>query len=97
MPKSQEGEAETSISIVGKIISFFPVSLPAKIYNTLSIVPVFRVILNKIILSRIPPKIIIPEGLIVLDQTDVAVSGSLALGVFENAEIDLFRKCFILR
>ena len=28
-----------------------------------------------------------------LDQTDVAVSGSLALGVFENAEIDLFRKC----
>ena len=82
MLKSQEGEAETSISIAGKIISFFPVSLLAKIYNTLSIVPVFRVILNKIILSRIPPKIIIPEGLIVLDQTDVAVSGSLCAWSF---------------
>jgi len=67
--------------------------MPAKIYNNLSVIPPFRKILNKIILSKIPSQITIPEGTLLLDQTDVAVSASLALGVFENTEIDLFRKC----
>ena len=82
-----------NVSIIRKVLTFLPASLPAKIYHAASLVPAFKTILNKIILSRIPTQITIPEGIIMLDQTDVAVSGALALGAFENTEADLFRKC----
>ena len=93
MSKQQTDDTRTSTLMMKKLVSFLPTSLPVKIYNTLSVVPIFKTILNKIILSQIPVQITIPEGIILLDQTDVAVSGSLALGAFENTEINLFRKC----
>ena len=92
MPTQKDKIIVDNMPIMGKMISFLPVSLPPKIYRAASLVPVVRTILNKFILSIIPVQITIPEGVIMLDQTDVAVSGSLALGVFENTEINLFRK-----
>ncbi len=86
-------QVNTVISLgLKKILKFMPPSLPVKIYKTLSIFPPFKIILDKIILSIIPSQINIPEGIIELDQSDVVVSGSLALGAFENTEIELFRQ-----
>ncbi|MCX6719014.1 MAG: FkbM family methyltransferase [Candidatus Taylorbacteria bacterium] len=89
----QQDSLDTNPSLIGKIVAIMPASLPAKIYNALSIIPAFKKIMNQIILSRIPTQIDIAEGTIMLDQTDVAVSGSLAIGAFEKTEIDLFRRC----
>ncbi|MFA6554486.1 MAG: FkbM family methyltransferase [Candidatus Paceibacterota bacterium] len=92
MPKQQALKSDRHASVLTKIIGLLPPSIPAKIYRTASLVPILKTILNKIILSKIPPQINIQEGTIILDQTDVAVSGTLALGSFEDTEIELFRK-----
>lgn len=72
-----------------KLIS---VSLPARIYRLLSRSKTLQSITNFIIRRLIPAKRKIPEGIIILNQRDVAVSSAIAFGMFENTEIELFRK-----
>jgi len=69
-----------------------PLSLPKRIYRFSVHIPPIRMLANALIRSRIPNSLKIEEGEILLDKSDVAVSGSLALGIFEKEEVDLFRK-----
>lgn len=54
--------------------------------------PPFKMIMNKIILSAIPERTSIADGELELDQSDIVVSGALALGAFENTGIEIFRQ-----
>lgn len=59
--------------------------------NLLSPKPL-RYISDRIISLFIPKKLHIAEGVVILDQNDVGVSGSLALGLHDPFEIEQFRK-----
>jgi|GEM_PF-3775045 len=52
----------------------------------------FRKIADFFVRFLIPPFITLPEGIVFLDQKDVAVSGGLSMGIHEPIEIELFRK-----
>lgn len=77
--------------LLKKVVKILPASLPAKIYNLASHMPPLKQIANVAIRSTIPKSITIDEGVILLNQKDVAVSGSLALGMFEKKELAVFR------
>jgi FkbM family methyltransferase len=68
------------------------VSLPAKIYRLFSKSAILQSIANFIIRCFIPAKKKIPEGIIILNKQDVAVSGAIAFGLFERTELEHFRK-----
>lgn len=72
------------------VLSFFPPGTPEKIYALL-----FRGFLGKlvnpIIVALLPKTVRLPEGTLILNEQDPAVSGALAFGVFEAYESDLFR------
>ena len=78
--------------IAKKILSFFPAEFPNKLYNTWLAFPPLKLLANFIIRRFIPYSIKIEEGEIILNKSDVTISGALALGAFEKVEIDIFRK-----
>ena len=67
-------------------------SLPTKIYRVGSLFPPLKALMNMVIRSMIPESINIGEGKLILNQSDVAVSGALALGMFEKQELKIFRE-----
>jgi len=77
--------------IVKKILSFLPKNFVVNVYNFLNKISIFESLTNNIIKKLIPESINIPEGRIFLNQSDVGVSGHLALGTYEKKEVDLFR------
>jgi FkbM family methyltransferase len=79
-------------TIIKKLVRFLPTSLFITIYHWASNFSPIKSLINTIVRSQIPNSIKIEEGEILLDKNDVAVSGSLALGIFEKEEISLFRK-----
>ena len=79
-------------NLVKKAISILPPSFPAKLYSKSAKIPLARNILKTFVKSLVPEFAEIPEGKIFLDPSDMAVSGAIALGAFENYESEIFRK-----
>jgi len=77
---------------IKKLVQILPASIPSKLYNVSAKIPLARNILKKCVNSLIPESINIEEGRIFLDQSDMAVSGSLAMGSFEKFETETFRQ-----
>lgn len=75
---------------VKKVLRLLPGGFPEKIYATL-----FRGALGKVanpvIMSLLPGSVRLPEGVLVLNKKDPAVSGATAFGIFEPYETELFR------
>lgn len=80
------------VEIAKKILNFLPADFPNKIYNTWLKFPPFRLLTNFLIKRIIPYSIKIEEGEIILNPSDVTISGALALGAFEKTEINIFRQ-----
>ncbi len=74
-----------------KVLKLLPPTFPTKVYRLASKLPPLKAITNTVIRSFIPEFINIPEGKLLLNQKDVTVCGSLALGAFEKRELDTFR------
>ena len=68
-----------------------PATLPARIYRLLFCIPPFRCAANAFIRSLIPEKKLMPEGVLFLNRSDVAVSAAIAYDMFEETELQLFR------
>ena len=79
-------------ALLKKILLLLPPSFSRWVYTDLCRPKLLRLLADKILLSIIPESIRIEEGIIILDQTDVAVSGQLALDAYEKFETALFRK-----
>jgi FkbM family methyltransferase len=62
------------------------------IYTTLLKPPFIRAIANRLILSVLPPTVVIGGATVVINQRDPVISGALALGVYENSEIAFMRR-----
>ncbi len=77
--------------VIGKTIGLFPSSLPLSVYRFLAKTPL-KYFIDVCIRLTIPPLLSIEGGEVILDSSDAAVSGQLALGVYEKTEVDLFRK-----
>ena len=75
-----------------KTLKILPPATPVKIYRLISKFPPFKKIANRFIKMGIPKILKIEEGQLELDQSDVAVSGLLALGSFEETEVKMFRE-----
>ncbi len=90
MTKNQE--QKWPIALLKKTLKVLPPSTPAKIYRIIAVFPFLKKIANRFIKMSIPRILKIEEGELELDQSDVAVSGSLALGSFEETEVDMFRE-----
>lgn len=84
-------EQKWLINLVKKILKILPPSTPVKIYRAIGIFPFFKKIANHFIKMGIPRILKFEEGELELDQSDVAVSGALALGSFEETEVNMFR------
>ncbi len=65
-------------------------SWASKIYHFLTKIPILREIVFFLIKKTIPKSVNIPEGVLLLDQTDIAVSGALAHMSFEPLETEVF-------
>jgi len=72
--------------------SLLPESAPEFIYTVILKPKILRAIANKILLFIIPKKVVIPEGVVILNPKDPVVSGALALGVYEKFETALMRR-----
>jgi len=83
------------MKIVRKIISggfsLLPSTAPEFIYKTILKPWPLRQITNNILSRLIPEKILLEEGWLFLNKKDPVVSGALALGVYEQDEIKLFK------
>lgn len=79
-------------SLSKKGLSILPESAPSKIYNAARNIPIARDILGAIVRHMVPEKIESVGGTMYLDNTDMAVSGALALGKFELFETEVFSK-----
>ncbi len=77
--------------LVKKIILLFPPSFALWVYTFLLKPKLLRALANSILKSIIPASVNIGEGTLLLNPADAAVSGQLALGVYENFESDFFR------
>src|SRR3989344_3914042 len=87
-----KGHHENLIKRVLKIaVGFLPAYLPGRIYQIASTVPLLKSLVNVTIKSIIPASIKITEGEILLNKIDVAVSGALALGMFEKRVLAMLR------
>lgn len=69
-------------------------SVPEFIYTVLLRPPPLRRIANAALRRVVPPVLDIGGAKVVLNPRDPVVSGALALGVYENDEIDYFRRRF---
>jgi FkbM family methyltransferase len=66
---------------------------PLKYIYTVILKPVpLRSVANFVLKKCIPESITFPEGTLLLNKNDAVVSGALALGAYERAEIALFRE-----
>ena len=90
MAKNQEQKWPSIL--LKKTLKILPPSTPAKIYRVIGIFPFIKKITNHFIKMGIPRILKIEEGELELDQSDVAVSGALALGSFEETEVNIFRE-----
>lgn len=79
-------------SLVKKISKFVPLSSLTWIYTRILAKTQIRKLVDAYIASRIPPELIIPEGTLILNQKDAAVSGMIAMGLYEPYETALFRE-----
>mgnify|MGYP000968238252 FL=1 len=77
-----------------KLFKWIPTSFATWIYTVLFKPKFIRVIIQKIICLFIPEKIILNDVQLCLNQKDAIVSGSLALGFYEKANINLFSKMY---
>lgn len=68
-----------------------PASLPARVYRSLALIPPLQQIANAVIRLLIPEKKELPEGVLFLNKSDVAVSAAVAYDIFEKTELGLFR------
>ncbi len=75
-----------------KIISIIPISKATWIYTKIINKTPLRYPTNWLLKKTIPKEFIIPEGIVVLNQDDVAVSGMIALESYESYETKLFRE-----
>lgn len=90
MAKKQE--QKWPVVLLKKILKILPPSTPAKIYRAVSVFPFLKKFADRFIKMGIPRILKIEEGELELDQSDVAVSGALALGSFEETEVKIFRE-----
>lgn len=74
-----------------KILSILPLSIATQVYTRIINKTPLRHPIDALIRSQIPDHIDIEEGVLLLNQHDVAVSGMLALGSYEPFETKLFR------
>lgn len=77
--------------LVGTLARLLPPSAPEFIYTNLLPGPL-RGLFNRFVVLLLPKTIHLPEGDIVLNPEDPVISGSLAFGVYEPYELELFRK-----
>ena len=77
--------------IVSGLLGFLPGGAPEWLYATLFRGPLGK-LGNPLIRMLLPNVARIPEGDIVLNPADAAVSGALAFGAFEPFETELFRQ-----
>ncbi|MCX6715589.1 MAG: FkbM family methyltransferase [Candidatus Taylorbacteria bacterium] len=78
--------------LLKKIIGVLPPSISSWGYTRLCRIWPFKQIADSAIKSSIPERINITEGILILNPTDLGVSGQLALGVYERFETKLFRR-----
>ncbi len=83
--------SEPILKLVRKSLSLFPPTWPAKIYNGLIKVPFLKVPISLAIQKLAPESLEIPEGKIIFDKEDPAMSGSISLGQYEPEMMRLFR------
>lgn len=74
------------------IFSLLPTNTSRFVYNTLLKPKILRKITNFIVMLLISESIKIPEGSIFLNKKDPIISGSLALGKYEEMETKLIRE-----
>ncbi len=91
----KDPSGQLASGIVGRLtkvtVKAMPSKLPAKIYHFSSKIPGLKGALEWFIKKQIPETVLIDEGTLYLDRSDVAVSGALAMGVFEKFETEIFR------
>lgn len=81
-----------SMSLLKKISKIVPLSLLTRIYTRILSKTPIRKLVDAYITSRIPPEISLPEGILILNPNDAAVSGMIAMGMYEPFETQLFRE-----
>jgi len=79
------------IKTTSKLFSLFSSGAPEFIYTKLLKPWPLRQLTNAILYRIIPEKVTLKEGEIFLNKKDPVISGALAMGVYENKEIALFR------
>lgn len=79
-------------SLIKNIIRLLPPTFGVWAYTTIFRPAPLRRIADSLIKSSIPPQISIPEGVVILNQNDAAVSGQIALDAYERFETELFRQ-----
>jgi FkbM family methyltransferase len=81
-------------NIVSSFLGLLPAGAPERIYASL-FRGVFGRLVNPLIQMLLPKEVRIPEGVVVLNPGDPAVSGAVAFGTFEPYETELFRKAIL--
>ncbi len=76
---------------VSTAFRLLPAGMPALIYTKILRPAPLRRVTDRFLLTLVPPTVTLPEGELALNQRDPVVSGALALGVYENFELQLFR------
>src|SRR3989344_56683 len=76
--------------MVASVVRLLPAGAPERIYARLFRGPL-GIVVNPLITGLLPESLQIPEGVVILNRTDPAVSGATAFGVYEPFETALFR------
>ncbi len=77
-------------TILSSVLKLLPAGAPERIYATLFRGALGRIV-NPMITLLLPENVQLPEGILVLNRSDPAVSGASAFGVYEPYESALFR------
>lgn len=78
--------------IAKKFLSHLPMPIAARAYHLSRKVPFLHSMLVSYVRKSIPESVSVDEGILYLDRSDVAVSSTLALGMYEEFEMSIFRK-----
>lgn len=78
-------------STVKGALKLLPSGAPEKIYAALFRGALGRLV-NPLIMALLPQSVQLPEGILILNKKDPAVSGAVGFGVFEPYESSLFRE-----
>lgn len=79
-------------ALLRTILGALPPDAPMFIYTKLLRLKPLRMVTNALLRKLIPKEIIIPEGVLYLNQRDPVVSGALILGAYEPYFAEEFRK-----